>query len=170
VRREFKTILLTQQQPNNRPADNPRYKMFFNQDRATMRRYFADAWQRRRDNLPLEPLAMIIADIVAQHPEYHSLLENVDGAVDKDYSPEVGETNPFLHMALHSAIREQVNTNRPAGIAIVHQQLCHKRGDNHDAEHEIMECLVEALWQAQRNNTMPDEQDYLRKLQERLVR
>jgi hypothetical protein len=75
--------------------------------------------------------------------------------------PEGGKTNPFLHMGLHLALREQLATNRPAGIADVFDQLQARSGDRHAAEHQALDCLAEALWTAQNNNTAPDEQDYL---------
>ena len=67
-------------------------------------------------------------------------------------------------MGMHLAIREQVSTNRPAGIRDVHARLASKLGDAHQAEHAMLECLGEALWQAQRNNTLPDETAYLESL------
>ena len=62
---------------------------------------------------------------------------------------------------MHLAIREQVGTDRPAGIRGVYQQLATTRGDPHDLEHQLMECLAEMIWQAQRDGTMPDEERYL---------
>ena len=34
----------------------------------------------------------------------------------KDYLPEMGDTNPFLHMSMHMAIKEQLSIDQPAGI------------------------------------------------------
>ncbi len=67
-------------------------------------------------------------------------------------------------MGLHLAVREQVSTNRPAGIAEVFELLRKKSGDRHAAEHQALDCLAEALWTAQSNNTAPDEQAYLESL------
>ena len=108
----------------------------------------------------MDAMQEIVANIVELHPEYHSLLEN-DGALDKDYTPDHGETNPFLHMSMHIALHEQISTNRPAGIQDCYTQIITNTGSEHDAEHAMMECLGESLWKAQRNNTMPDETDYL---------
>jgi hypothetical protein len=79
----------------------------------------------------------------------------------RDFTPEAGQANPFLHMGLHLAIREQVGTNRPAGIASIHSQLCRRLGDQHEAEHRMIECLAEALWLSQRTGLPPDEPAYL---------
>jgi hypothetical protein len=80
----------------------------------------------------------------------------------------MGETNPFLHMGMHLAIQEQLGGQRPEGILEVYQQLC-RRMTGHAAEHQMMECLGETLWEAQRNGVEPDERVYLERLR-RLTR
>lgn len=135
----------------------------FGNDRNQMRRAYADAWQKFQQGQPLQPLEQQIAEVIREHPEYHKLLNKIES----DFFPESGETNPFLHMGMHLAIREQMSTNRPAGIINCFQSLTSKAGDSHDAEHEMMECLGEALWQAQRNGTLPDETAYLACLKQR---
>ncbi len=136
--------------------------MIFGQNRDELRRMYADAWNKRREGQPLSPLESQIADVIEQHPEYHKAL--ADDALDRDFSPEQGETNPFLHMGLHLGIREQVATDRPAGIRSIHGTLAARTGDVHTAEHAMIECLAETLWQAQRDNAPPDEQQYLERL------
>ncbi len=133
----------------------------FTNDRIQMRRVFTEAWRKHRDNLPMEPMEQVIAHIIQQHPEYHRLMENPDAALDKDFLPEGGESNPFLHLSMHIALQEQISTDRPAGIAGLCQQITQRLGDPHEAEHQLMECLAHMLWEAQRENRMPDEQAYL---------
>lgn len=138
--------------------------MFFaNAGRDELRRRYVNAWRRHREGLPLEPLDAQIADIVALHPEYHALLESPEGAAH-DFTVEQGRSNPFLHMGLHLAIREQVNTRRPPGIELIHQRLTQALGDVHAAEHRMIEVLAEALWEAQRAGRAADEQRYLERL------
>jgi hypothetical protein len=136
---------------------------FHDQNRAALRRMYVEAWRKHREWRPLEPVEDQIVRVIALHPEYASLLENED-ALDRDYTPEAGQTNPFLHMGLHLAIREQVATDRPAGIAQVHRALSSRLGDAHAAEHAMIERLGEALWQAQRAGLPPDEARYLESL------
>ncbi|HET9680122.1 MAG TPA: DUF1841 family protein [Gammaproteobacteria bacterium] len=131
----------------------------FGQDRTELRQTFYNVWQKLQENQPLTALEGIIASIIEAHPEYHAVLQNPENQ-DKDYTPEQGQTNPFLHMAMHIAIREQLSTGRPVGIVEAHQALAKKHGA-HEAEHTMLECLGEALWQAQRSNQPPDEQGYL---------
>jgi hypothetical protein len=137
--------------------------MFANAGRDELRRRYVNAWQRRRDGLPLEPLDAQIADVVALHTEYHPLLEDPE-ATEVAFTVDQGRTNPFLHMGLHLAIREQVGTRRPAGIEAVHLRLTRALGDPHEAEHRMIEVLAETLWEAQRAGIAPDEQRYLERL------
>ena len=140
----------------------------FGQDRDQTRQVFINAWQKQQDNKPLEPLEEIIVMIISQHPEYQKLLTNTDKALGAEYLPENGEANPFLHMGMHIAIHEQLSTDRPSGIAGIFQQLVMQAGDPHHAEHQVMDCLGEMLWQAQRDQRMPDEQAYIACLQKLL--
>ena len=133
--------------------------MFCN-DRSELRKVFYDCWQQKQDGQALDALQQMIVSVIEQHPEYHSLLEKSDN-LDRDYHPAQGETNPFLHMSMHIALIEQISTNRPPGIRDSHRKLTKSLGSPHQAEHRMMDCLSEAIWQAQRNNSMPDEAAYL---------
>ena len=136
---------------------------FHNQSRDELRLFYLEAWRKYRERLPMEPLEAQIADVIALHPEYQAALENAD-ALDKDYTPESGQSNPFLHMGLHLAIREQVSTDRPQGIRTAFDAAVKKFGSPHDAEHQLIECLAEALWDAQRSGRAPDEMAYLERV------
>lgn len=133
---------------------------FHDRSRTDLRRAWQVAWERRRDGLPLEPLQAQMADVIDLHPEYAPLLAG-DAALDRDWTPEGGQQNPFLHLGLHMAIREQVGTDRPPGIAAAHAALVQRLGSRHAAEHAMLEKLAEALWDAQRHGRAPDERAYL---------
>jgi hypothetical protein len=122
---------------------------------------YVEAWRKHREALPIEPLEHQIVRVVELHPEYHPVLEGGPDSLERDYTPEQGQSNPFLHMGMHLAIREQVGTDRPAGIRAIHALLAGHAGDAHEAEHRMIECLGDALWQAQRSGTAPDEVAYL---------
>lgn len=139
--------------------------MLFGQDRDQLRSYYCKAWQAHREGMPLDPLQNQIVTVIEQHPEYQPLLENPGQALDRDYLPELGETNPFLHMGMHLGLREQIDTDRPAGIKMLYRQLLAQYGEAHELEHKMMECLAEMIWQAQKNGTAPDEAHYLDCLQ-----
>ncbi len=139
--------------------------MLFGQNRDELRRFYVQAWRKHNEKLPIEPLEGMIIDIIALHPEYHAMLADEERALSHDYSPEQGQTNPFLHMGMHIAIREQLSTHRPAGINAAYETLLKQLPDIHEVEHQMMECLGEAMWQAQRNRSAPDETAYLACLQ-----
>ena len=83
----------------------------------------------------------------------------VDGKAE--FAPEHGTSNPFLHMGLHLAVRDQLTVDRPPGIRAAFDRVAKQSEDRHDAEHRVIECLAETLWEAQRDNRLPDESVYL---------
>jgi hypothetical protein len=135
--------------------------MIFGQDRNQLRQVFFSAWQKFRNKQALEPLEQIIANVIAMHPEYHRYFEDENAGLDQEFLPELGQTNPFLHIGLHISIHEQLSINQPAGIGAVYQSLMTKHQDPHIVEHMIMDCLAEMIWEAQRNNVTPDQDNYL---------
>lgn len=136
--------------------------MIYGQDRGELRRMYADAWRKAREKLPLSPLEAQIVAVIEDHPEYRDALE--DERLDRDYLPEGGRTNPFLHMGLHLALRDQVATDRPAGIAELYRRIAAAADDLHDAEHRMIDCLAETLWEAQSAGREPDQAVYLERL------
>ncbi len=135
--------------------------MIFSEDRGELRSMYAEAWRKQQAREPITALEAQIAAVVAEHPEY---LGAVTGDLETDYSIADGKTNPFLHMGLHLGVREQVATNRPGGIRAIYEKLVSDAGSPHAAEHRMIDCLAEALWDAQRNNSAPDEAAYLEHL------
>ena len=133
----------------------------FGNDRGQLRKMFFSSWKKFHAGEEMEALEQMIAQIIQQHPEYHDLLADEDTYLDKDYTPEMGETNPFLHMSMHIAIVEQLSIDRPAGIKELYHQLVTKYNDSHVVEHHIMECLGQMMWEAQRNQAIPDDQQYM---------
>ena len=138
--------------------------VFAGQNREQMRRMYLEAWRKFSNHAPLEPLEAQLAAVIAEHPEYVAWVESGDQALGAEFTPEGGRENPFLHMGLHLAIREQVATNRPAGITEIHEKLSARLGGAHAAEHAMLEPLAEELWEAQRAGRMPDEQGYFERL------
>ena len=122
------------------------------------------AWRKSEAGEVVSPLEAQIAQVVGDHPEYQAML--TQDALEESFTPEDGKTNPFLHMGLHLAIRDQVATNRPPGIAAVFKDLATKAGDPHEAEHKMLDCLAQTLWEAQGQNAPPDEQKYLERLKQ----
>lgn len=144
--------------------------MFFDANREKLRQMYLLAWQRFQAGQPLEPVQAQIAAVVAEHPEYHGLLADAEQALHQDFPPELGQGNPFLHMGLHLAVRDQVSTDRPPGIRSAFEHLAAASDSAHEAEHVLLECLAESLWRAHRDNAQPDETRYLDSIRRKIPR
>ncbi|MEM1263314.1 MAG: DUF1841 family protein [Pseudomonadota bacterium] len=132
--------------------------MIFGQDRDELRRSYASAWAKAQAQQPLNALEQQIATVVGEHPEYQAIVAAQGTGIAPD-SADVA--NAFLHLGLHLAIREQVATDRPAGLRDAFTALAHQSGDPHGAEHQCADVLARIMWDAQQAGTAPDEQSYL---------
>ncbi len=131
----------------------------FGTDRNALRKLYFDSWKKFTSNQRLSALEQQIVSVIKLHPEYQAMLEAPESLLRAEFTPEMGQSNPFLHMGMHLGLHEQISTNRPIGIQDLYQQLVLKYGE-HEAEHAMMECLGEAIWTAQRNQTLPNEIAY----------
>ena len=141
----------------------------FNPTRDQARAFMFDVWEKHRAGADMTPLESATLAILLEHPEYHAVLENRERYLDRDWKPEGGETNPFLHISMHLAIDEQVSIDQPPGIREAVEKLAARRGSMHDARHDVMDCLAEVIWQAQRNNAGFDNAAYLACLSRKLA-
>ena len=128
----------------------------FNPTRDEARNFLFDTWRKRRGGALLTPLEDLAAQLIEKHPEFHDQLADPERYQDKDYAPEHGATNPFLHLMMHLTIEEQISIGQPHGIRAHFERLTRRLESEHDAQHRMMECLGEMLWQAQRSGNAPD--------------
>lgn len=129
----------------------------YTSDRGEMRKVFFNAWSKHQQHLPLEALEVEIINVITLHPEYRPLLEQPERYQDHDFH----DNNPFLHLSLHLAIREQIQMDRPKGIQKIFHAATNKWGDVHTVEHKIMDCLAQFIWEGQQSGITPDENKYL---------
>ena len=139
----------------------------YNPTRNQARDFFFEAWARYRQAQALTGLQQVAVEIVGLHPEYHKLLDERERNLDRDWLPENGETNPFLHLSLHLSIAEQIATDRPAGIRAEYERLATKHGESHAALHDLLDCLGETMWRAQRDGVPPDPAAFLECVRQR---
>lgn len=132
----------------------------FNPSREQARHFFFDTWRKYRQREILSDMENMAVEVILLHPQYHAILDDPVRYQDKDYLPETGDTNPFLHMGMHIAIGEQLSIDQPVGIRKRFERLLKLTGNEHDAAHHVMECLAEMIWQAQRNQTEFDASVY----------
>lgn len=139
----------------------------FNPSRDQVRQFFFAAWRKFAGHQALTPLEAMALQVMQAHPEYHAVLDAPERYLAQEYFPEAGEINPFLHMSLHLSILEQLSIDQPPGIASAYQALLKKHADEQRAQHELMDCLAETVWRAQRDGIAPDAVAYLRCMQQK---
>ena len=133
----------------------------FSPSRDEARRFFFETWRKYRGDETLSGLEQTVLQVILLHPEYHTLLADAGRNLETEFTPEQGQTNPFLHLSLHLAVEEQLSIDQPRGIRAGFEKLAAKLASEHDAKHVLLECLGETVWQAQRTGTPPDENAYL---------
>ena len=138
--------------------------MFYGDTIQETRQMFFNSWEKYQHKKPLSPLENEIVQVILAHPEYHKILDQQNKFQQQSYFSELGDHNPFLHMGLHLAVREQIATDRPTGISAIYKNLVKKHNDPLMVEHLIMDQLAECLWHSQKNNSPLDERYYLQTL------
>jgi hypothetical protein len=133
----------------------------FNPSRDQARAFLFDVWDKHGAGAALTPLEQMALAVILEHPEYHAVLRDRERYLDRDWKPEGGETNPFLHLQMHLAIEEQVSIDQPPGIRSEIEALARRHGSMHDARHDVMDCLAEMIWNAQRHGAGFDNFAYL---------
>lgn len=130
--------------------------MLFNPSRDEARNFLFETWRKRQARELLTPLEDLTAQLIEKHPEYHAILASPEQHLERDYLQEQVTANPFLHLMMHLTIEEQISIDQPPGIRAHFARLTHQYESEHDAQHRMMECLSEMIWQAQRQRTQPD--------------
>ncbi len=124
------------------------------------RRIFWDAWQKARQGMPLNALEVRITRVIAMHPEYHSLFNDMESFLDRDFGMESG-MNPYLHLSLHLALEEQLAIRQPPEVGSCLEYLMQRKGlSRHEALHRLLEVLAECVYFAGRRGGEPDTQAY----------
>jgi len=135
--------------------------VIFTTDRQRLRQEMCESWGKHQSGAILTPLEQMIVDVALWHPEMHAFLEN-KASTTSDFG--VGG-NPYFHLSLHLALREQITTDRPHGIKALYQRA--KIGfDAHEIEHRMMRVLAECLAEAAQKGEFPEEGEYLLALQQ----
>ncbi len=142
----------------------------FSPSQHDVRTFFCDSWRKQQAGEVLTPLEAMAADWIAEHPEYQPDLADLQAALAAVYEVESGRTNPFLHLSMHLSISEQIGIDQPRGIKQAYELLRVRRGSAHEAQHEVMECLGEMVWESQRSGLPPDGNRYIACVRSRATR
>ena len=141
--------------------------MLLQPSQADVRRFFCAVYAKWRYDQPLEAIESIAAQWVAEHPEYHAMLADLDTALQTMFAAQEGHSNPFLHLSMHLSISEQCSIDQPRGIQQAVALMAHRAGSLHEAHHAAMECLGKMVWESQRSSTQPDGDAYVACVQRR---
>ena len=139
--------------------------MLYSQNRSEQRAFLSNAWVKFQNNESLDPMESQLVEIIKLHPEYHHLIQTTDA----EYFPEHGQVNPFLHINLHLALREQLSINQPIEVRLAYDSLLEKIKDPHEVEHSLIDCIAEMIFSAQKNNSPFDYENYKRCLNNKCV-
>ena len=143
----------------------------FHPSQADVRRFFCAVHAKTQAGAPMEAIETLASLWIAEHPEYHTDLSDVDAALARNYDATPDKTNPFLHLSMHLSISEQCSIDQPRGIRQAVELLAKRLDDGlHDAHHATMECLGEMLWNSQQSGRPPDGDAYVAAVQRRATR
>ena len=142
----------------------------FEPTREQVREFFFETWRKVQAGEALSGMQALALQVVLLHPEYHAALGDPGRFRAQEYFPELGQSNPFLHLSLHLALEEQLSIDQPRGIVARFAALLARHGERHAALHDAIECLAEMVWRAQRERGEPDGAAYLECLEVRARR
>lgn len=111
-------------------------------DITTMRKIYFNAWQKHLCGTVLMPMEVMMVDLIQQHPEYHALFATSENYQYYEHEKFALDHNPFFHLGLHCAVKEQVMTDRPAGIQALYHQVRTHLGCELAAEERLVSCLA----------------------------
>jgi len=130
----------------------------FNPSRADVRRFFL----RDLGQVPVAGstgrIGRTAIEIILLASEHHSLLDEAQRNLDRDFSPESGAVIPFCICRCISQCGA-VSIDQPRGINTAYRELADRAASEHDALDDLLECLVN-VWRAQRDHTAPDEEAF----------
>lgn len=141
----------------------------FTPSRPDARQFYFETWRKYLQKMPLAGAERIALTIIHEHPEFHDILTQAERYRSQDYPPEIGATNPFLHLSMHLALQEQLAIDQPQGVRLYYQRMVSKHGAVDSAQHEMMDCLGEMIWQAQHQQSAFDPKIYFNCLDKKLA-
>ena len=142
----------------------------FQPSQADVRRFFCGVYTKARAGQALEAIELLASQWIAEHPEFHTRLADVDQALATLHEADPDRVNPFLHLSMHLSISEQCSIDQPRGIRQAVELLTARRGDLHAAHHGVMDCLGRMVFESQRAGRPPDGAAYIDCVQRQATR
>lgn len=105
----------------------------------------------------------LLAQIMKEHEdEFLHDFEFADVLDEYEYTPEYDETNPFLHIMLHSIVENQLENKDPIEAYQFFLAMRNKKVSRHDAIHMIANIIASFLFYLLKEHRPFDEQHYKR--------
>jgi len=138
------------------------------EDKYTELRYLTRArlgliWEMTMSGVELEEEDAVFAEILKQHPEYFDIWERAT-TLPPDEEVLRDGTNPFVHIAIHQTIENQIANHDPAQTAEALAALIQAGYTRHEAIHAIGAILTPELFEILRDNRPFDEAAYIEAL------
>ena len=137
---------------------------FENMDRAQNRKLFHMLWERAQndDFAGLDDEQRRIAEALKLHAdEYHNVFEFSDVVPDREFDPQKGEVNPFLHISIHAAVQAQLEAKDPIEVLQFYNAMRKKKCSHHDALHLILTILAPLMFRTMKSLMPFDNNRYL---------
>jgi hypothetical protein len=100
------------------------------------------------------------AEVMLEHEEeYFNQFEMADLTYNYQYDPDT-EENPFLHIALHVVVENQLEAGQPTEVYQFYDSMRKRKCSHHDAIHLIAALLAPLIVIALQRNGAPDEELY----------
>lgn len=115
--------------------------------RRANRKHLHSIWQRAQNGQldGLNEEERRLAEIMVAHSdEYFNQFEFADVLADREFDPE-GETNPFMHVALHALLEKQIKDHEPIEAFQFYNAMLRNKWTAHEVIHLLMAILVKFL-------------------------
>ena len=131
---------------------------------------FHNIWEDSKAGKALEGEEKVIAHLMKQHPEFHQEFEMADvyADIDLQYDPDK-EVNPFLHIAIHAIVENQLAANDPPGVAEFFKRRKYKKETRHETSHMVGLLIMEQIFEMFKNAVPFDLDRYKRDLEKYAV-
>lgn len=121
-----------------------------------------DIWERAKagDLEDLDAEQRHLAKIMLDHEdEFFNEFEFADVTADREYDPDT-ETNPFLHIAIHSVVENQLESKDPIEALQFYNAMRQKKCSHHDTMHLIGLILIPFMLNTLQDNVSFDLDSY----------
>ena len=122
-------------------------------------------WEMAESEIDLEGEEATMAEILRQHPEYLDIWEKAD-TMPPDEEVLRDGVNPFVHIAIHQTVENQITDRTPPQTAETLEALIHASYTRHEAIHAIGALIAEQIFGMMQDSRPFDETSYVEALRD----